>query len=152
NAHELLVAQFAADGPEDTGSARLQLVVDQHGGVLVETDVGAVGTTPLLLGANDDAADHVTLLHRGAGDGVLHRSDKDVTDRRVTAARTTQHADAEHFLRTGVVGHLETGFLLDHRARSTTSVRRQRLSLDNGRVSWTRTRSPIFASFFSSCT
>ena len=35
--------------------------------------------------------------------------------------------------------------LLDHRARSRTSTRRQRFSFDSGRVSWTRTRSPTLS-------
>src|ERR1035438_7959221 len=71
NAHELLVTQFAAHGPEDARTARLELVVDQHRGVLVKLDVGTVGTTLLLGRANDDAANHVTLLHGGPGDRLF---------------------------------------------------------------------------------
>src|SRR5579859_956796 len=46
--HELLVAQLAANRAEDAGATRLAVVLDQHGGVLVEADVTAVGTAPLL--------------------------------------------------------------------------------------------------------
>ena len=84
--HELLVAQLAADRAEDAGAARLLLVVDEHGGVLVEADVAAVGTALLLLGADDDALDDVALLDRGAGDGVLDGGDEDVADRRRSGA------------------------------------------------------------------
>src|SRR5688572_22507564 len=63
DAHELLVPQLTADRPEDAGAPRLQLVVDQDGRVLVEADVAAVGTAPLLLGPHDDALDDVALLH-----------------------------------------------------------------------------------------
>src|ERR1700742_3931873 len=146
DAHEALVAQLAADGPEDAGPARLLLVVDENGGVLVEADVAAVGTPLLLLGPYDDALDDVTLLDGGAGDGVLDRGHEHIADAGVAPARPAEHADAEHLAGTRVVGDAEPGFLLDHRARSTTSVRRQRLSLDSGRVSCTRTRSPTLAS------
>src|SRR5580658_10582340 len=152
DAHEALVAQLAADGPEDAGPARLLLVIDENGCVLVEADVAAVGTPLLLLRPHDDALDDVALLDGGAGDGVLDRGHEDVTDAGVAAARPTEHADAEHLTRTGVVGHPQPGFLLDHRARSTTSVKRQRLSLDKGRHSWTRTRSPTLALSSASCT
>src|SRR4030095_1190613 len=38
--HEALVAQLPADRTEDAGAARVLLLVDEHGGVLVEADVG----------------------------------------------------------------------------------------------------------------
>ena len=80
DAHEALVAQLAADRAEDAGPAGLLLVVDEHGGVLVEADVAAVGAALLLLGAHDDALDDVALLDRGAGDGVLDGGHEDVAD------------------------------------------------------------------------
>src|SRR3954453_17912796 len=36
--HEVPLAQLARDRPEDAGAARVALVVDDHGGVLVERD------------------------------------------------------------------------------------------------------------------
>ena len=69
-----------------------------------------------------------------------------------TAAAAAEHADAQHLARAGVVRHPEPRLLLDHRARSTTSVNRQRFSLENGRVSATRTRSPRLAVSSASCT
>src|SRR3984957_19629868 len=152
NAHEALVAQLAADGPEDAGPARLLLVVDENGGVLVEADVAAVRTTLLLLRPHDDALDDVASLDGGAGDGVLDRGHEHITDAGVAAARPTEHADAEHLACAGVVGDPEPGFLLNHRARSNTSVRRHRLSFHRGRVSCTRPRSPTLALSSASCT
>src|SRR5437879_13716173 len=76
DSHEPLVAQLAPDGAEDAGAARLELIVHQHGGVLVEADIAAVGTALLLLGTDDDALHHVALLDRSAGDGVLDRGDE----------------------------------------------------------------------------
>src|SRR4051812_4581313 len=55
DAHEALVAQLPADRSEDPGAAGLLLVVDEHGRVLVEADVGAVRPPLLLLHADDDA-------------------------------------------------------------------------------------------------
>src|ERR1700733_5581879 len=53
--HEALVAQLAADGPEDAGPARLLLVVDENGGVLVEADIAAVGRALFFFRPQDDA-------------------------------------------------------------------------------------------------
>src|ERR1700729_2069749 len=152
DAHEALVAQLAADGPENASPARLLLVIDENGGVLVEADVATVRPPLLLLRSHDDALDDVALLDGGTGDGVLDRGHEYITDAGVTPARPSEHPDAEHLARAGVVGHPESGFLLNHRARSTTSVRRQRLSLESGRVSCTRTRSPTLALSSASCT
>src|SRR3954447_930859 len=115
DAHELLVAQLPADRAEDAGAPRLLLVVDEHGGVLVEADVAAVGTALLLLHPDDDALHDVALLHRGTRDGVLDGRHEDVADRGVAPLGAAQHLDAEHLLRTAVVGDPESGLLLDHR-------------------------------------
>src|SRR5438552_2371121 len=116
DSHELLVAQLTADRAEDARAARLLLVVDQHRGVLVEADVAAVRPPLLLLGPDDDAFDDVALLYSRTRDGVLHRGDEDVADRRVPPLGAAQHLDAEHLLGAAVVGHPEPRFLLDHHA------------------------------------
>src|SRR4051812_34826032 len=156
--HELLVAQLTADRSEDAGTPRLVVRLDEHGGVLVEPDVGTVGTTALLHGPHDDGLDDIALLHVGAGDGLLHRRDDDVPDARVAAARATENTDAKDFLRTGVVGDAQPRLLLDHLqlltipgppdfrpdglgptnyylAFSRISTSRQRLVAERGRVS-----------------
>src|SRR5207253_3842389 len=46
--HEPFLAQLAPHGSEDTGRAGLALIRDEHGGVLVEPDVGAVPALGLL--------------------------------------------------------------------------------------------------------
>src|SRR5262249_46738916 len=51
--HEVLLAELARDGPEDARPTRVQLVVDDHGGVLVEADQGAVVATVGLLRPDD---------------------------------------------------------------------------------------------------
>src|SRR3954452_25343594 len=148
--HEVAVAQLARDGPEDSGAARVVLRVDDDGGVLVEGDVRAVVAPELLLRAHDDRLDDLALLDRPLRVGLLDRRRDDVAHARVAAARAALHADAEDLAGAGVVGDLEAGLVLDHRARSTTSSSLQRLLRDIGRHSWTRTVSPVPASLLSS--
>src|SRR5215218_4118074 len=148
--HESAVAQLARDRPEDARAARVVLGVDDHGGVLVERDVRAVVAPELLLRAHDDRLDDLALLDRPLRVGLLHGRRDDVPHARVAAAGAAHHADAEDLTRAGVVGHAQPGLVLDHRARSTTSISRQRLLRDIGRHSWTRTVSPAPASLRSS--
>src|SRR5262245_36522523 len=150
--HEASLAKLPRHRPEDAGPARVLRVGRQdHDRVVVEPDVGAVGATALLGGANDDGLDDLALLDRAAGQRVLHRPDDDVPHVRVPAGAAAEHANHEDLLRPGVVRHLAARFLLDHYlALSTTSTTRQRLLLDIGRVSTTRTKSPTVASFCSS--
>ena len=101
-------------GPKMRVPRGLLLVVDEHGGVLVEADVAAVGPPLLLLDADDDALHDVALLHGRAGDGVLDGGDEDVADRRVAALGAAEHLDAQHLLGAAVVGDPEAGLLLDH--------------------------------------
>src|SRR6478609_5310371 len=150
--HEAAVAQLARHRAEDARAARVVLGVDDHRGVLVERDVGAVVAPELLLRAHDDRLDDVALLDRPVRVGLLDRGDDDVAHARVTAARAAHHADREDLARAGVVGHAQPGLVLDHRARSRTSSSRQRFRRDNGRHSWTRTVSPVWASLLSSWT
>src|SRR5690606_22470846 len=151
--HETLVAQLPAHRAEDAGATRVALLVDEHGRVVVEADVAAVGAAALLLGPHHHAADDVALLDAGTGGGLLHGGHEDVADRGVPPAGAAEHLDDEHLLGAAVVGDLEAGFLLDHRyfALSRISATRQRFSFESGRVSMIRTRSPTRTSSFSSC-
>src|SRR3954469_24917990 len=112
--HELLVAQLAADRPEDAGPTRVAVAPQDDGRVLVEADVRAVGAAALLDGADDDRLDDVALLDVAAGDRVLDGGDDDVADTGVAPARTTEHPDAEDLLGTRVVGDSQPRLLLDH--------------------------------------
>src|SRR6266516_3413154 len=153
--HELLVAQLAAHRAENTSGPRLTLVVDQHGGVLVEPDVGAVFASSLFGRPHDHRLGHLALLHLTGGDGVLDRDDHDVAQPRVATLGPAEHADHERAPRARVVRDLELRFLLYHGpppsktppsfARSTISTTRHRLVFDSGRVSTIRTVSPALA-------
>src|SRR3954471_14818474 len=148
--HEAAVAQLAGDGAEDARPARVVRLVDDHRGVLVEADVGAVVAAEGLLRAHDDRADDLALLDRALRRGLLDGRGDDVPDARVAALVAADDADAEDLARTGVVGHAQPRLVLDHLARSRTSTRRQRLVRESGRASTTRTRSPSPASLVSS--
>src|SRR3954447_3762663 len=150
--HEVAVAQLARHGPEDAGAARVVGGVDDHGGVLVEGDVGAVLAPELLLRAHDHGRDDLALLHVAVRDRLLDGRDDRVADAGVAALRAAADADAQDLARAGVVGHAKSCLRLDHLDRSSTSTRRQRLVRLSGRDSTTRTRSPSFASLRSSCT
>src|SRR3954447_19695185 len=152
DAHEAAVAQLARHGAEDARAARVVLGVDDHRGVLVEGDVGAVLAPELLLRAHDHRLDDIALLDRPVRVGLLDGGDDDVAHARVAAARAAHHADREDLARARVVGHAQSRLVLDHRARSRTSSSRQRLVRDIGRHSWTRTVSPAWASLLSSWT
>src|SRR3954469_7973981 len=149
--HEAAVAQLARDRPEDARAARVVLRVDDDGGVLVEGDVGAVVAPDRLLGAHAPRRDHLALLDGALRVGLLDGRRDDVPDARVAALVPALDADAEDLASTGVVGDLQARLVLDHRARSRTSMSRQRLVLDSGRDSTTRTRSPSCASLAESC-
>src|SRR5690606_3859252 len=111
-------AQLAHDGAEDTRADRLFVLVDEHGGIGVEADHAAVGTTHVLPGAHDHRAVHVALLHAGTRLRFLHRHDDDIADAGGAALRPAQHLDALDALRAAVVRDVEIGLHLDHRSGS----------------------------------
>src|SRR5215207_7497603 len=151
--HEVAVAQLAGHRAEDAGAARVLLVVDEDGRVLVEGDVGAVVAPEFLLRAHHHGGHDLALLDRAVRDRLLDGADDDVAHPGVAAVAAAAHADAEQLARARVIRHLEPGLLLDHRYRalSSTSSRRQRFVRLSGRLSTTRTVSPMCASLFSSC-
>src|SRR4051794_39013838 len=148
--HEPAVAQLAGHGPEDARAARVVGLVDDHRGVLVEADVGAVVAAEGLLRAHDDRADDLALLDRALWRGLLDGRGDDVPHAGIAALVPADDADAQDLASARVVGDAQAGLVLDHRALSRTSTRRQRLVRDSGRASTTRTRSPSLASLFSS--
>src|SRR5690606_31743765 len=132
--HELLVAQLAAHGAEDASAARIVVRLDEHGGVLVELDVGTVRTAALIDGAHDDGLHHVTPLDVAAGDGVLHGGADGGADTGIATRRTTENADAEDFLRTRVVGDAQSRLLLNHFSLLDLDVKARRIADPTGMV------------------
>src|SRR5436309_6768048 len=112
--HEPLVAQLAPDRPEDAGRARFALVGNEHRGVLVEPDVGAILALGLLGRTDDHRLHHLALLDLAGGDGVLARHHDDVTQPRIAALGSAEHPDHERAPRARVVCDLENRLLLHH--------------------------------------
>src|SRR2546430_5105995 len=167
--HVALPSQLPPDRAEDTRATRIAALLDDHGGVLVELDVRAVGPPPLLGGTDDDRPDDVALLHAGTRDGVLDGRHDHVADARVPPAGAAEYPDAQDLPGSGVVGDAQSRLLLDHvcllclpvlrpsgawrnnyLARSRISTTRHRFVADSGRVSISSTRSPM-PHCFSSC-
>src|SRR5690606_28037023 len=121
DAHEALVPQFTADGPEDARTAWVTAVPDDHCRVLVEADVGAVRPAALLHGPHDHGLDDFTLLHAPAGDGVLDGRHDDVADTGVAPAGAAEDTDAQDLLGTRVVGDAKSRLLLNHLAPTSPS-------------------------------
>src|SRR6185312_14288774 len=112
--HEALGAQLASHRPEDAGSDRLVVLVDQHRRVRVEPDVRAVLARDLFLGPDDDRLGDLALLDLRVGNGLLDRDDDDVADGGVLPLGAAEHADAHDLLGARVVGDVERGGGLDH--------------------------------------
>src|SRR5260221_7834768 len=122
--HEVLLAQLARDRSEDAGPARVALVVDDHGRVLVERDRRAVVAAERLLRPNDDRAHDLALLDRSLRGCRLDGADDDVADARIAAAEARPQPDAEPRAGAGRVGPLVTGTPPATLLASTTSARR----------------------------
>src|SRR2546423_5768199 len=113
--HEVSLAQLAGHRPEDPGTAGIVLRVDQHRGVLVEGDVGAIWAAELLAGADDDRLHDLALADAALRARLLDGGGDHVADSRIAPVRPPLHANAEDLARAGVVGHPEPALLLDHR-------------------------------------
>src|SRR3954453_23731348 len=133
--HEPLLPQLTTYRAEDAGATGIATVTDQHGGVLVEADVGAIRPTTSLGSTDDDGPDDVALLDAGTGQRGLDRADDHVSDAGIAPAGAAEHPDSEDFLGTRVVGDPQAGFLLDHFAFSRICTTRQRFVADSGAVS-----------------
>src|SRR5208282_3973447 len=78
NLGELTVAQLAGHRPEDARAHGLIRLVDEHGGVVVEADVGAVAAALLFSHPDDHALHHFPFLDLAFGRRFLHRSGHDI--------------------------------------------------------------------------
>src|SRR5688572_24786010 len=88
--HELPLAKLARHRTEDARSLGFLLVVDQHGRVLVEADVGAVLAADFLPRPDQDRLVHVALLHGRSRKRVLDGDHDDVPEHAVAFTRAAQ--------------------------------------------------------------
>src|SRR5262249_24891214 len=103
-------------------------------GVLVERDVGAVGTAELLARADDDGLDDLALAHGAVRRRLLDGRRDDVPDAGVPAVRAALDAGAEDLAGARVVGDAEICLVLDH-VTSTSPSRGRRA----GASAWSAT-------------
>src|SRR5207249_1382876 len=106
--HRLQLLSGAPGDADATGLAvlALDLFLADPGGLAVRVDDHHVGDV--------DGLHYIAALDAGAGDGVLHGGDDDVTDPCVAAPRASEDPDAQNLLGTGVVGDTQSRLLLDH--------------------------------------
>src|SRR5690606_2323294 len=114
NLHEFLAAQLASHGPENAGADRRQLVVEQHGGVVIELDEAAILAANAFFGAHHHRVHHLAFLHLAAGNCFLDGHLDDISDTGVTAMRTAQHLDAHDTASATVIRHVQIGLRLNH--------------------------------------
>ena len=100
--------KFTSHRAEDTATTHFASSIEQDTSVVIEADVGAVGTTNFLLRADDDCLGYDTLLQVRRGDDALDSNDDDITDRGIATARTAEDADTEGFLCTAIVCYYES--------------------------------------------
>src|SRR6056297_58832 len=112
--HEVLRAQLTNHGPEDPGADGLVVVVEDHGGVAVKTDGGAILAAHFLGGAHDDGLADVALLDAATRNGLFHRHHNDVADGGVFPLGATQDLDALNSPGSGIVSNIQIGLHLDH--------------------------------------
>src|SRR6185312_3607837 len=114
NLHVVLRAQFARNRSEDTGADRLGRLVDDHGGIGVETDHRTVLALDVLGRTHDDGAQDVALLDAAARNRFLDRNNDQVAHRGVAALRAAQHLDAHDPARARIIGHIQVSLHLNH--------------------------------------
>src|SRR5690606_13078422 len=131
--------QFANDRPEDTGTDRFTLVVQDDSGVLVEANERAVITTDRERGANDDSLTDITLLNTSTGDCFLDRHHNDVAHGCIAAMRAAQNLDALNPASAGVISNIQISLHLDH---SVTPDLRGQNTLGVSLNGWFRRRLP----------
>src|SRR4051812_403986 len=69
--HEVLIAEFASHRAEDASATGIEVLVDDHDGVVNEAQVAAVRAADRLAGSHDDRANHFPLLHGTARRSLL---------------------------------------------------------------------------------
>src|SRR5882672_1602951 len=107
NFQKLLIAQLARYGTENARPDRLACVVDEHGSVAVETNVGAIAAALLFPGANDDCLHHRALLGRAIGCGFLDAGRNHVAQRGVRTHIAAEWQNHLQLAGAGVIGHLQ---------------------------------------------
>jgi hypothetical protein len=103
--HKTSFAQFPSHWSKNTSPLGILLLIQDNSGIIIELDMGPIGTAYFFRRAHDDGPHHITLFHRSPRRSPFDRSHDLVADTTVSARRTTQDADAQNFFTTGIVRH-----------------------------------------------
>src|SRR6218665_544956 len=112
--HEALGTQFTRNGAEDAGADRLQLGVQQDGGIAVELDQRTVLTAHALGSANHHGAVDLALFDASARSSFFDADLDDVTDMRIATLGPTKHLDAHDGFSASVIRDVESRLHLNH--------------------------------------
>src|ERR1700677_3210023 len=104
---ELLLAELAGYRTENAGADRLVGVVDDHSGVLIETNVGAVPAAIFLPCPDDNGLYNFTFFDGTIGRGFLDRGSNDIAEACLFAETATEGQDHLQLACAGVVGHIK---------------------------------------------
>src|SRR4030095_2222268 len=80
NLHEFLSSKLARYRSKYAGTDRLLLVVDQHGRIVIESDIGSIRSPYLLCPANHHGLHHLAFFYLGVGDRLLDGNHDNVAD------------------------------------------------------------------------
>lgn len=109
-----LISDLSGNWPEDTSASGLLVVIDNHRGVFIELDVGAIGSLNARNASDDDGLHDVFFLDDAARSRALDRSDDNIPDVGSFSHRTAKHLEALNDLSAGVVSYFQICLHLDH--------------------------------------
>ena len=77
-------------------------------------NIGTVLTAGAIYSTYNNGLYHIALLYNAAWCGVFNGSNDYIADACISSGGATHNTDAKELFGTGVVGHLQSGFLLNH--------------------------------------
>jgi hypothetical protein len=101
--HESSFAQFPSYRSKNPSPFGILLLIQNHGRIIVESDVGSVSAVHFPGCTHDDRSHYITLFHRTSWRSPFDRSHDHITDTAITSRRTTQDADAQNLFATRIV-------------------------------------------------
>jgi hypothetical protein len=122
--HELSLTKLAPDGTKNAGPARIALLIDKHGSIVIKFDMASIRTAIFLRCADDYRPNHVAFFDAGIGLRRFDRGDDDIADAAPSPGRTAQYADAHDFACTAVVCDAQSRLWLNHGVTSPINCNR----------------------------
>src|SRR6218665_120646 len=112
--HITLITQFTCYWSEDTCTARLICLVQDHHSVVIKTDIRSVLTTQFVGGTNDHRFCYSSFFDTTCRKCIFYCNYDFIADAGITLAAVAQYADAKHLFGATVVRYVQSAFLLNH--------------------------------------